>query len=60
MLKLWFGRIAIDYLVAAYLSMERKAIAVLAEIETDIVEPNLPVAASSSSSSPSALAEEED
>ena len=42
-LKLWFGKLFVDYVTAAYLSLERSLVERLAEVEAGIVEPNLPV-----------------
>jgi hypothetical protein len=44
-LKLWFGKMALDYSAASYLSVEKLFKGKLADIESDAVEPNLPVSA---------------
>lgn len=42
-LKLWFGKLFVDYVTAAYLSLEKSLVGRLADVEAGIVEPNLPV-----------------
>lgn len=43
MLKLWFGKLFVDYVAAYYLSLEKSLVGRLADVESSLVEPNLPV-----------------
>jgi hypothetical protein len=42
-LKFWGGKLLLQYLAAQYLYVEQLLVQYLAEIETGIVEPNLPL-----------------
>ena len=44
-LKFWGGKALLQYLWLQYLKLETKLILALSEIETQIVEPNLPIIA---------------
>jgi hypothetical protein len=42
-LKFWGGKIALQYLLEKYVNLEKEVVKWLADIETGILEPNLPV-----------------